>query len=416
MVNLPGLFLFLQTKACAMKTSVISALLLLCLGGCILHDYGLNSGPPRSATAGRDGTAVRDENPEDGPSVPQKNDTSIYLCAVQFDESYEWQRDTAYGSEPYTILLFKNFEPVLAIRSESSACTSPDHDTHHIIDGHLYTECSDLERTCIGRDGAEVVSFEGREFLKGLLPQGEDIYSLSQRRDGHGFTFRKNGELLFSKAEGTPFGGMNDPSYGPTGALYLEGGKPCFCYWTGEGNKRRLYRVLDGVDEEITVTDPGAVTDMKSGGGKAAVTAIDIQGYSPVSCSLWLLYSGPATTGLISSGSTYLYGIYYAAVNRLIHVSYQETALYCNDRKWFAVTERDDGSIEFHDSDYVRISDSGCHFLSPACAAICGDKLIYALSPRAGGGFPKVRIGEAVEELEIHGFISRVAVEISPAS
>ena len=78
-----------------MKTSVISALLLLCLGGCILHDYGLNSGPPRSATAGRDGTAVRDENPEDGPSVPQKNDTSIYLCAVQFDESYEWQRDTA---------------------------------------------------------------------------------------------------------------------------------------------------------------------------------------------------------------------------------------------------------------------------------------------------------------------------------
>lgn len=390
----------------------MTLLLPLCLTGCIFLDYGLNPGPSRLESGGRGGNGESEE----GPAAVPRADTSIYICAVQFDDSYEWQRDTAYGSEPYTILLFKNFEQVLSISSAGSTCTSPDHDTHHIIDGHLYTEYSGMSSTSIGKDGVEAVNFPGREFLKGLLPSGDDIYSLSQRRDGHGFSLRKNGQLLFSREEGTAFGGMNDPSYGPTGSLYLDGGQLCFCYWAGEGKLRRLYIVRDGMEEEIMVPDVSSVSDMKSIDGDVTVTDIDIYGYKPVGCSVWNMESGTVTAGLFSYGNTYRYGIYYAGSQELIHVSYQETTLYLSEEGWFAIAEKDGGAIEFCNSAYERTTDDGCYFLSPACADPCGKELAYGLSSRSSGGRPKVRIGEKSRELEVHGFISRVAVEINPAS
>ena len=243
-----------------MRTSILIALLPFLAGGCILLDNDLNSGPPRAGTFFRG--HGDDGEQEGGGEIVRQADTSIYFCAVRFDDDYVWQRDTAYGSVPYELLLFKDFEQILSIKSSEASCISPDHDTHHIIDGHLYTEYSNLTRTTIGRDGAVILDFSGREFLKGLMPHDGDIYTLTEKRDGNGFNFRKNGELLFTKSGGSVFGGMDDPSYGPTGALYFDRGDLTFCYWTGKGALRKYFRVRNGTEEEeITKFSGKEVTD-----------------------------------------------------------------------------------------------------------------------------------------------------------
>lgn len=153
---------------------MLLAALLLCPSGCL--DYGLNPGKMRADCFNRNPGGGSGGNP-DAPPEMQLYDTTLYFCAVRFDESYDWQRDTAYGSESFELLLYRDFEPVLSVSSAGSGCVSADFDTHHIIGGHLYTEKSDLSSTVIGRDGVEIIRFEGREFLKGLLPDGEDIYT-----------------------------------------------------------------------------------------------------------------------------------------------------------------------------------------------------------------------------------------------
>ena len=61
-------------------------------------------------------------------------------------------------------------------------------------------------------------------------------------------------------------------------------------------------------------------------------------------------------------------------------------------------------------------TEADSYFLSPSCAVLIGDRFIYSVSPRAEDGFPKLWDGEKYVEVPVHGYVSRVAVEISPAS
>lgn len=395
-----------------MKTSLLSAVLLLCMSGCMLHEYELISGKPRDRTFnreqhGKDGHADR-------PAVPAP-DTSVYFCAVRFRDGYAWQRDTAYGSEPYELLLWKDGVQVLGISSQNSSCTSPDHDTHHIISGHLYTERSDLSETSIGRDGEVVASFQGREFLVGLLPDGDDIYTLSQRRDGSGFSFRRNGEVLLAKDGATAFGSMVNPSYGPTGALYMDAGEICFCYHSGKGVLRRYYCVRGGVEEDVAVPEGRDIHDMKSVDGKVHLATVDISGYYTMNCNIWAPGGSVVTAGYMGYGSSTFTGIYDMTAGRLLRVQNGEAEIYCTEGGWWTVTAID-GGIRIRSSGTEDRTETDCYFLSPACAVTAGDRLVYAVSPRQEGAFPKILTGGSMQEVKVHGFISRVAVEISPAS
>ena len=116
-----------------MKASaILLAALLLCPAGCL--DYGLNPGKMRADCFNRNPGGGSGGNP-DAPPEMQLYDTTLYFCAVRFDESYDWQRDTAYGSESFELLLYRDFEPVLSVSSAGSGCVSADFDTHHIIGG-----------------------------------------------------------------------------------------------------------------------------------------------------------------------------------------------------------------------------------------------------------------------------------------
>lgn len=397
-----------------MRTSILIALLPFLAGGCILLDNDLNSGPPRAGTFFRD--HGDDEAQEGGDEAVRQADTSIYFCAVRFDDDYVWQRDTAYGSVPYELLLFKDSEQILSIKSSASSCISPDHDTHHIIDGHLYTEYSNLSRTTIGRDGIVILDFSGREFLKGLMPHDGDIYTLTERRDGSGFSFRKNGEILFTKSGGSLFGGMDDPSYGPTGALYFDRGDLTFCYWTGKGALRKYFRVRNGTEEEeITKFSGKAVTDIKPQNGYLLAAGTELKNCTPVSCSLWILPADIVTAGVMKSGSRSFSGIYYRGEGRLQEICEGDATVYCSDCGWSAVSAKG-ADVGIRSSTGASRTEADSYFLSPSCAVLIGDRFIYSVSPRAEDGFPKLWDGEKYVEVPVHGYVSRVAVEISPAS
>lgn len=397
-----------------MKVScIISAVLLLCPAGCIIHDYGLNSGPPRAFCFHRDNRPSRDSI----PGAPAIQDTSVYFCSVRFPDGYAWQRDTAYGAEPYELLLFKDSEQILCISSEESTCISPDHDTHHIIDGHLYTEYSSMTGTHIGRDGQEIVSFPGREFLKGVLPSGDDLYTLSQQRDGDGFTFRKNGEVLLAKSGCYLFGSMDNPSYGETGALYLDNGTITFIYRTGNGSGRKYFCVKDGEEEEITMFARRDFKDIKSCNGIPAAAEISLQSIMPESCNLWMIPSGLLVAGFMREGTRSFSGIFNPGTCTIQEICSGEATVYCSEKTWRAVNvDTGTGQMEIVAPGPSIMTESDCYFLSPACAVLLGDKFVYAVSPKEENGFPKIWTDEGFTEVRVHGYISRVALEISPAN
>lgn len=402
----------MKTSPAAICAAISTAICLLSTG-CISREYWFNSGPSRSECFNRD------PQNHDKDSIPpaQLSDTSIYFCAVSFGSGYEWQRDTAYGSEPYELLFYRDSRLVLSISSGSTECISPDHDTHHIIGGHLYTEHSGLSSTSIGVDGKEVLRFTGRELLKGILPDGEDLYTLGQRRDGDGFTFRKNGEVLLARSGCVIFGGMDNPSYGETGALYLDRGDITFFYWTGRGSMRRYFRVRNGEEEEITRFAGVEYSDMKPYNGMPLAAGPEMDGCYPVSCSLWILPPEIITAGLMRKGNRTFSGIFRQSSGELREICDTEAAIYCSDKAWYAIEGPDgDGNVRLTGHRGEMHVEPDSHFLSPGCAVLCGDRFVYGLSSRKRNGYPKIWTGKEFEEVEINGYISRVATVINPAS
>ena len=131
-------------------------------------DCERGSSPP-SATAHPPASGPEDPAPAPPP------DTTVWLSAVRFPKDYDWQRDTAYGTAPFELVLYRDFAPELVLSFGPDACFVADPDRHHILSGHLYTERIADGCTRIGRDGRELFRFGQREFLVGLLEDGNDL-------------------------------------------------------------------------------------------------------------------------------------------------------------------------------------------------------------------------------------------------
>ena len=345
-----------------------------------------------------------------------KADTTLLFCAIRFPEGYDWQRDTAYGSVPFDLLLYKDFEPVLTLPSGPDACFVPDPDRHHLLSGHLYTERMADGTTRIGRDGTELFRFTGREYLVGLLEDGEDLYTLSRPAKGPGFTYRKNGYLLLNRADGTPFGDLSDPSYGATGALYRDQGRICFCFSAGTGGGRAGFAVLDGVESRLDALPAGAlIRDLKMRKGEPRALLDTLRGYKVCDGRLWPEGTGSAVTGSFSLNGEEPYSGYlepglWGAPER---VCPEEAALYRVDRKTFAVSADEAGSVCWYGPGGGGREDLPCHFLTPACAGFTGGFPWLVLTPRDTRRRPFVRAGTRVREVDVYGYISCLSVTVS---
>jgi len=393
-----------------MKSLRLILILLAGLSGCVLLDDGLVGGKSRSDCL-RGGSAPGGTPPA-GPAVP---DTAILFSAVRFPDGYDWQRDSSYGAADCELLLYRDFRPVLCLHSGPDACFVPDPDRHHLLSGHLYTERMAGGQTLIGRDGKELFRFEGREFLVGLLEDGPDLYTLSRKASGSGFTYRQNGRILLSHGSGVPYGSLEDPSYAPTGALYRDGEQIVFCFHTGKRTTASSYLVRNGEETPLGSIPNEKILDLKLRDAHPLTLSPLFSRTQLRDGRIWLSGTSYAITGQFTNGIASFSGwIPSFPNNNPERICPEDATLYYADGDVFAVSADPAGTVRWYGPDGNGQSGEGCHFPSTDCALVSGGRLVLALTPRDPRKPPQLRIGERVTEVALHGYISGVAVEISP--
>lgn len=148
-----------------------------------------------------------------------------------------------------------------------SSCIGTDPDTHHWLNGNLYTEYNLYDQTVISRNGKELFRYEGKEFLKGLLEIDGDIWTLGQNSSGRGFSLRCNGDEVLKRTDGVIFGDLASWTHE---GLYLDSGKICFCYLRETVSTNNLYKVIDS-KESLHTTRSQNVHDMKICSGSVQI-------------------------------------------------------------------------------------------------------------------------------------------------
>ncbi len=236
----------------------------------------------------RDGVATDSAG---GPIVIPPD--GLFVTAVAYPDGYDWQRDTARGNIRGQLLLLRMrdgaaaelfpgavaaspaagammaaFDTVLALEAGAGRPVSLDPDRHQFSGGHLYTQCITEAGTVYRRDGRTVFLSQEREYLRGILtinetagssggdpissPADGTLYTLSQRLDEDGgFVLRRNWKPVLTRESGRIHGSFGEPSFGRDGALFADGGQPCFFY-EKEG---RWLLVRDGKEEAVTLPD-----------------------------------------------------------------------------------------------------------------------------------------------------------------
>lgn len=184
-----------------------------------------------------------------------------YLTAVDYPAGYDWRRDSARADIRGRLLLLRlpdspsvsvpaAFDTVLALEAGKGRAVSLDPDRHHFTGGHLYTECITELGTVYRRDGQTIHIAREREYVRGILARGEDLYVLSQRLDNGGFILRRNWKPLLTRDGGRLHGSAGDPAFGRSGALFPDLNRVCFFYEDPAG---QWILVRDGKEEVVTL-------------------------------------------------------------------------------------------------------------------------------------------------------------------
>ena len=90
----------------------------------------------------------------------------LYYTTVEFSPDYYWQQDSLYGRAEACLALYRDAECLQRI--PCGDLVTYDADLHHLIDGHLYTECIRGANTVICRDGNELLVIPERVRLHGM--------------------------------------------------------------------------------------------------------------------------------------------------------------------------------------------------------------------------------------------------------
>lgn len=384
-------------------------LLLLPLVACDVLDFGRRTGRP--------GKGV--DIPVEVPDTDPHPDTCVFVSAVRVTGGYDWRRDTAFGTSSCSVVLFRNYEVVLSLPADEDI--SPDPDMHHILDGHLYTEYASWNETSVRRDGKLVARWPGRERLCGLWAEGDVVYTLGQNRSGEGFSLRRNGVELFSRATGQVVGGLSDASFPRTGALCRDAGDLCFFFADGPSHNRTLHLVRGDRSQQLgsipigsnlvdaKIVD-GRVYSLALSSGTADLCVDGLHGDAGNSPGLsWTdarIY--PEGGGVALAGQYVLNGESGSGVlhrdGRLERKGGPDCVIY------------GDG-VSFTALDVSRTSGIGklFYFFHGGCATFFNNQLYAALSPRSASESAMVTFGAQLRRLDLDGYLTGIAVSVLPA-
>lgn len=327
-------------------------------------------------------------------------DTTILFCTVEVPMDYDWRNDSAYYSRNGAVCFYRDFEKVFEVKTGTETKMSYYADKHHIIGKDLYSEYADNRGTFISKNGILLFSYSEKEILKGLLPRGEDIYTLGQNPGTGTVCYRKNGQILKRLEGGFVTGDFFNPAYGETGALYVDDSLLCFGFVSDEeGRSNEGYLVRNG--EQVRVCSGSKVLDVRSvsGSGKYILyggMATDVfSGWK--TASFYLIGRDVFTAGVDMNGNSVV-----LSSNRIVTMQNgDESTIYPTDKGWAFVSG-------------TSVQAIGDYYLSNgACVCRGGGKMWYALTPRSSGRKPAIWADGRLWELDVNGFVSGIKVKVS---
>lgn len=206
---------------------------------------------------------------ETGGAEQQPRNLVFNLVLAEYPEGYDWIRDTQYGTVDCDIVLMRQDGMRLhGFKAGYYHDVSTDPDMVRCIDGHVFTDYSTEDMTVIKRDGEEIFRYEGREMMAGFVESGGSVYTLGIPREGSGWVYRQNGNVLSSSSAGTVMLG-----------LYLDEGVPVFGYRITEivdyRTETRYYVVRDGVQTRIMPGLQETVAGFRLLDGKLCLVTLD---------------------------------------------------------------------------------------------------------------------------------------------
>ena len=355
-----------------------------------------------------------------------KADTAVFISAVIFPEDYDWRRDTAYGAVACEVQLFKNGVRQFSARAGADVPISNSPLSHHIFGGHLYTESATASGTVICLDGEPCFSYPERELLKGFLIEKGIVHTLGKNLDGPGFNYRRNGEIVLSKDDGTLFGDFVNPAYGRTGALYMNNGAVSFCFRTASA----CYSVRNGEMQQLRLSvRPARVRDLRQ---------IGLSCYYVADYSTSMLVFTPSRTLTLPTGVAWQSASVFEHEGEPWVMADSQSKTICRP---IGQTEDPDAGVQFPGNAnfvypgasriYSISSDSGImslrdddgtllyirdstYFFGPSCAQFAGDKMYVLVNPREREELPFLWQEEKETPIDLHGYLTGIEVEISP--
>ncbi len=211
-----------------------------------MHERGNYAREGRQEAAGPGADAYGEEGFEE--RFPDE-----YLTAFHFPEGIPWRDSVTTGAE---LVLYKNGEELLRLPVKGM----PEPDRHRVVDGELWTDDSRDGRMTVSCNGVERFSYPGDELYRGFLVLDGKVHTLGQRPGKEGFSYRMDGEEVFSSALGTIVGDPASPDW-PGGAFSTDSVQVFYAYALPVRRVRDLdweYHVMQG-DECLETIRAGEV-------------------------------------------------------------------------------------------------------------------------------------------------------------
>lgn len=397
-------------------TKFFAAAVVSAFCGCQILDNNFFPAVSRSETQ-----RVPDNSERDSvlipPGHPQTSaaDTEIVCTAVRFPPGFNWRKDPSSGSSECEILLYRNWKIIRTIQAGGPLDICSDPDMHHLIGQDIFTECSTMTQTVITRNGEEVARFDGREMLKGLVFQDGDTYTLSVGRDGYGFFFRRNGEMLYKKDFRVyVFGSLEDPSCPETGALYEdELNHIVFCYRESKADYE-YHVVKDGIDQLVQLDNDSRILDMKVVGD--SILFIEEESFDAVWGEAFIPIQWPEiVTGCVDGNSV----VFDRNKGEFTMLCGRDAVIYCNGDVSAALYHPTRGRYSvYYSNGECRFYKDSSYLFTRRCAAFAGESLMVAVNPVDNTQKPYLLLDNTRRELEglENGYISGLRIEISQSN
>ena len=359
---------------------------------------------------GRADSAATVEIPPDG----------LFVTAVAYPDGYDWRRDTARGNVIGRLLLLRLqdtagapsspapavFDTILSLAAGAGRAVSLDPDRHQFCGGHLFTQCLTEAGTVWKRDGQTFLISREQEYVRGILALDSTLYTLSQRLNGSGFLFRRNGKLLLQRDGGRIQGSPGDWHFGAAGALSPDSGQEEQAVAVPE-KLASLYdlRCYEGTQHFVGKGTDGREPILYAGDQRLDLSVL--MG-TPVELSGLRLYRSDKGVSVIGNFLITRTGRQYTARwqgGRLLDVGEGR-------RDWLeggAWLQRENGRIvsAHHDgTDYPL--DGNVTLMMPACACVTPDALWLGLT--VYGATPMLWVNGTALSVDINGFLTSVTL------